>query len=136
MSRRSLLPVLAAALVLGGLAASPVMAQGRPAPMLLAQATSPAADPGQQPGTTPIKGESVMGDKGRSGPDGWSWAPVSRDDTAAKGTGKGQSADQMTNGTRPVAATTTSAAAGTDPGTPMATRQPGPSGMVASAPGK
>jgi hypothetical protein len=37
--------------------------------------------------TDPIKGSDTMGDKGRSGPDGWIQAPVARD-AAASGSDK------------------------------------------------
>ena len=58
------------------------LAVGMVAWVPLARAADPAAV------QEPIKGSDVMGDKGRSGPDGWSWAPQVRDQVPAdKATG-------------------------------------------------
>ena len=74
----------------------------------------------------PIKGADVMGDKGRTGPDGWSWAPQTRDQapadtgnkTAANGRGDANSQPNPNAGKK--------LAPGDDPGTPAATDAHGP----------
>lgn len=74
----------------------------------------------------PIKGADVMGDKGRTGPDGWSWAPQTRDQapgdksnqTAANGRGDANSMPTPNQGKK--------LSPGDDPGTPAATDAHGP----------
>jgi hypothetical protein len=93
-------------LSLGGLA--PVLALGQPA----ASGASSTAD------TDPIKPSSVMGDKDRSGPDGWVQAPVTRDAAPAqKAKAAGEPATQSAKATP---ASAKPMPAGEDPGTPMA----------------
>ena len=58
--------------------------------------------------TDPIKGSDTMGDKGRSGPDGWIQAPVPRD-AAAGGS------DKAPGETKPGQASTASKSAGQKP---------------------
>ncbi len=83
-----------------------------------------AADPAAV--QEPIKGSDVMGDKGRTGPDGWSWAPQTRDQapgdkdnqTAANGRGALNSQPSPAEGKK--------LAPGDDPGAPAATDAHGP----------
>ena len=97
-----------------------MMARAAPARAADLAATDPSAV------QAPIKGEDVMGDKGRTGPDGWSWAPQTRDQapddknnqTAANGRGDANSAPNPSQGKK--------MAPGDDPGTPAATDAHGP----------
>ena len=73
-----------------------------------------AADP--PPGG--IVGQDVMGDKGRSGPDGWSWAPVTRD-RAANGDAAGQAAANGAPNAQPDPGAGKTLPPGEDPGTPV-----------------
>ncbi len=83
-----------------------------------------AADPAAA--QAPINGSDVMGDKGRTGPDGWSWAPQTRDQapadtgnqTAANGRGALNAQPGPDQGKK--------LAPGDDPGTPAATDAHGP----------
>ena len=100
--------------------AAGVMASATPARAADIAATDPSAV------QAPIKGADVMGDKGRTGPDGWSWAPQTRDQapgdknnqTAANGRGDANSAPNPSQGKK--------MAPGDDPGTPAATDAHGP----------
>ena len=84
----------------------------------------------------PIKGADVMGDKGRTGPDGWSWAPQTRDQapadknnqTAANGRGDANSMPAPSQGKK--------LSPGDDPGTPAATDAHGPGTTDSGAGGK
>ncbi len=100
-------PRLLAALALGGCLVSP-----------LAQ----AADPSQQ---RPIAGQDVMGDKSRSGPDGFSWAPVART-RAASGRAPGQTDAHQTEANMKASREGTHLPPGQDPGTPAAAQPNGP----------
>ncbi len=82
----------------------------------------------------PIAGADVMSDKGRSGPDGWSWAPVTRNE-APSGKAPGQTAantDAAPNA-QPDPGAGKKLAPGDDPGTPMATQANGPGTQDKSA---
>ena len=91
-------------------------------------ASSPLARAADDPAAVqaPIKGADVMGDKGRTGPDGWSWAPQTRDQapgdknnqTAANGRGDANSQPGPSEGKK--------LAPGDAPGTPAATDAHGP----------
>lgn len=84
-----------------------------------------AADPASV--QAPIKGVDVMGDKGRSGPDGIAWAPVTKDQ-AASGTAAGENKGsvQATPNAQPVAASGKTLPPGQDPGTPAVAQSHGP----------
>ena len=100
---------------------------------LLVSAAALAADP---PPQDKIHGADVMGDKGRSGPDGWSWAPTTRDQTPKDQKG-GQSAANAAPNTQPSPGEGKKLSAGDDPGTPAKTEARGPGTMdsaVASKP--
>lgn len=83
-----------------------------------------------------IKGFDAMGDKGRSAQDGWSQAPVPREESAAKDAPNpgGKSVEQ--NKDRPVPAAPTTYKPGEDPQAPLEQRAPGPSGNNPAAPSK
>ena len=90
-----------------------------------------AADPASV--QTPIKGSDVMGDKGRSGPDGWSWAPVTRDQApAGKAPGETTAAVHGAPNAMPSSGAGKSLPPGQDPGTPAAT-QAGPGQLAGGA---
>ncbi len=86
-----------------------------------------AADPSSV--QKPVQGVDVMGDRGRTGPDGWSWAPQTRDQvpdhkhnrTAANGRGAPNS--------QPGPNESTPLKPGDDPGTPAAPQAHGPGTM-------
>jgi hypothetical protein len=68
--------------------------------------------------TNPIKGADPMGDKGRSGPDGWIQAPIARD-AAASGSDKAPGETQPSRASTPSKpAAEGQMKAGDDPGTP------------------
>jgi len=82
----------------------------------------------------PIAGADVMGDKGRSGPDGWSWAPVTRDQGASeKAAGQSATNASAAPNAQPDPNAGKTLAAGDDPGTPMAHQPNGPSTQDKSA---
>ena len=89
-------------------------------------APSPARAEDPSAVQAPIKGADVMGDKGRTGPDGWSWAPQTRDQapgdkanqTAANGRGDLNTQPGPNEGKK--------LSPGDDPGTPAATDAHGP----------
>ncbi|WP_158809320.1 hypothetical protein [Beijerinckia sp. L45] len=99
-----LLPLSHAALLMSALGAVPSVPATK-APIILAQ-------------TNPIHGADPTDDKGRSGPDGWVQAPVSRD-AAANGSAKapGESATSQT-ATGVTSAGSKPMTSGEDPGTP------------------
>lgn len=100
---------------------------------LLALACAPCAAQ-TQPGE--IKGSDVMGDKSRSAQDGWSQAPVPREESAAKDAPNPGGNSIKENRDRPVPAADTSAKSGTEPQQPLDQRAPGPSGSNPAAPSK
>ena len=83
-----------------------------------------AADP--VAGTAPIKGSDALGDKGRSGPDGWSWAPQTRDQAPTDKTDATATDGRGALNSQPGAAAAKSLKPGEDPGTPVATDSHGP----------
>ncbi|GJE08577.1 MULTISPECIES: hypothetical protein [Methylobacterium] len=87
-----------------------------------------------QPGE--IKGQDVMGDKSRSANDGWSQAPVPREESAAKDAPNpgGRSTEQNAN--RPVPDAGSSDNSATDPQKPLDHRTPGPSGHNPASPSR
>ena len=89
---------------------------------VLLPATSRAADPPGQ--TAPLHGTDAMDGKNKPGQDGWSWAPVPRDQAASqsgKTPGNDKTNDKTADGSRPVPDTGKQLTAGQDPGTPMTT---------------
>jgi hypothetical protein len=98
-----LLPLSHAVLLISSLMSPALSAPEASAPLRLAQ-------------TDPIKGIDTMGDKGRSGPDGWVQAPVSRD-TAASGSDKA-SGETKPGPSSASALNNKPMNAGDDPGTP------------------
>ena len=90
------------------------------APMSLAWAADPVA------GTAPIKGSDAMGDKGRSGPDGWSWAPQTRDQAPADKTNETAANGRGALNSQPAPDAGKTLKPGDDPGTPVATDSHGP----------
>ncbi len=109
MSRMS---VLAAVLIL---AATPVLAQTKPGE---------------------IKGVDAMGDKSRSAQDGWSQAPVPREESAAKDAPNpgGHSIEENKN--RPVPAANPTGTSATEPQAPLDHRTASPSGSNPALPSK
>jgi len=93
-------------------------------------ADSPQDQSGAAASANPIHGADPMSGKDRSGPDGWSWAPVSRTQ-GASASAPGQAQSNQENAARQAKVpATNSQAPGKDPGAPIATRQPGPAGTV------
>ena len=87
-----------------------------------------------QPGE--IKGVDAMGDKSRSAQDGWSQAPVPREESAAKDAPNpgGKSIDENKN--RPVPAANPTGTAATEPQAPLDHRTGSPSGSNPAAPAR
>lgn len=83
-----------------------------------------------------IKGIDAMGDKARSAQDGWSQAPVPREESAAKDAPNPGGHSTEENAKRPVPAADTAARVGTEPYQPLDQRAPGPSGSNPTAPSK
>ena len=83
-----------------------------------------------------VKGMDVMGDKARSAQDGWSQAPVPREESAAKDAPNPGGNSIKENKDRPVPAADASGKSGTDPYEPLDQRAPGPSGSNPAAPVK
>ena len=126
--------LLAAALLAGGVPAG--LAQ------TAATATSAAAAPGAgaqdrsgaAAATDPIQGADAMSGKGRSGPDGWSWAPVSRTQGASADAPGEKASDAHHADQQSKVAGTIDQSPAADPGAPLDARQPGPAGTVATEP--
>lgn len=83
----------------------------------------------------PIKGSDATGDKGRTGPDGWSWAPQTRDQAPADGSGQTAASGPRDANSLPGPNTAAKLAPGDDPGAPAATDAHGP-GTVDAASGR
>ena len=110
-----------------------------PLPRLLTAALAFAATcvPGYaqtKPGE--IKGMDAMGDKSRSANDGWSQAPVPREESAAKDAPNPGGNATAENRDRPVPASKTDSTTGNEPYEPMDHRTPGPSGQSPAVPSK
>ncbi len=90
-----------------------------------------AADP--VAGTAPIKGSDAMSDKGRSGPDGWSWAPQTRDQAPTDKTDATATDGHGALNSQPGPATAKTLKPGEDPGTPVATDSHGPGTLDSDA---
>jgi len=90
--------------------------------------------PGARAQQTPIAGQSVLGDKSRSGPDGWSWAPIARDQAAAgKAPGQTDATVKAALNAQPGGDHGTNLPPGADPGTPARTDASGPGTLDAPA---
>ena len=77
-----------------------------------------------------------MGDKSRSANDGWSQAPVPREELAAKDAPNPGGRSTAENRDRNVPGAATGAASATEPQAPLPARAPGPSGTNPAAPSK
>lgn len=75
-----------------------------------------------------IKGVDAMGDKSRSAQDGWSQAPVPREESAAKDAPNPGGHSISENKDRPVPAANPTGNAATEPQAPLDHRVPSPSG--------
>ncbi|AYO84698.1 hypothetical protein [Methylobacterium brachiatum] len=98
--------------------------------LLAAAPTVVRAEPGA------IKGQDVMGDKSRSANDGWSQAPVPREQSAGKDASDPGGQSTKMNGDRPVPKAGESGGNGTDPQQPLEHRTPNPSGQNPASPTK
>ena len=94
----------------------------------------PAAAADTQPGE--IKGMDVKGDKARSANDGWSQAPVPREESAAKDAPNPGGGSTAENRNRPVPSGDTPKQPGEDPQQPLDHRTPGPFGQNPASPSK
>ena len=80
------------------------------------------AEPGE------IKGQDVKDDRDKSALDGWSQAPVPREESAGKDAPDPGGEAKKQDGDRPVPSTGSTDAAGNEPQKPVEHRTPGPSG--------
>ena len=93
-----------------------------------------AAGPDPASVQAPIKGVDVMGDKGRSGPDGWAWAPVTRDQSPTdKAAGETDAKTREAPNRQASNDAGKSLSPGQDPGTPAVTQNAGPGVTDANA---
>ncbi len=99
-----------------------------------AQTTARPAAAQTQPGE--IKGSDVMGDKSRSANDGWSQAPVPREQSAAKDAPDPGGRSTTENRERNVPAASTGGDRGSEPQAPMDHRTPAPSGQSPAVPSR
>ena len=83
-----------------------------------------------------IKGVDAMGDKSRSANDGWSQAPVPREESASKDAPNPGGNATAENRNRDVPAASTGSSSGTEPQAPLDPRTPGPSGQNPASPSK
>ncbi|MCJ2070910.1 hypothetical protein MKK75_19300 [Methylobacterium sp. J-030] len=83
-----------------------------------------------------IKGFDAMGDKDRSAQDGWSQAPVPREESAAKDAPNPGGKSVAQNKDRPVPAAPTTYKPGEDPQAPVEQQAAAPSGNNPTAPSK
>ena len=100
-------------------------------------AVTAAASPGlaqTKPGE--IKGVDAMGDKSRSAQDGWSQAPVPREQSAAKDAPNPGGQSIKENADRPVPAANTGGSSATEPQAPLDHRTASPSGQNPAVPSK
>lgn len=100
-------------------------------------AVTTAATPGlaqTKPGE--IKGVDAMGDKSRSAQDGWSQAPVPREQSAAKDAPDPGGQSIKENADRPVPSANPGGSSATEPQAPLDHRTASPSGTNPAAPSK
>ena len=83
-----------------------------------------------------IKGMDAMGDKARSAQDGWSQAPVPREQSAAKDAPDPGGHSTQENKDRPVPAADAGGRSGSEPYQPLDQRPPGPSASNPAASAK
>ena len=102
--------------------------------LLAATATGSSALAQTKPGE--IKGIDAMGDKSRSAQDGWSQAPVPREQSAAKDAPDPGGHSIKENADRPVAPAQPGGSTGTEPQAPLEHRTASPSGMNPAVPSK
>lgn len=97
-----------------------------------------AASPDPASVQAPIHGVTVMGDKGRSGPDGWVQAPVTRDQApVGKAPGETEAAVHSAPDSQASGDAGKSLPPGQDPGTPAVAAAQGPGSIdAASSPRK
>jgi hypothetical protein len=99
------------------------------AALCLAPAVAAAASP-----QAPIVGQDVLGDKGRSGPDGWAQAPVTRNQAASgRAPGQTDAAIRSAPDAQPSGQEGKTLPRGQDPGAP-AVAASGPGVLDAPAP--
>ena len=90
-----------------------------------------AADAANPP---PVAGSDVMGDKSRSQPDGWAWAPVTRDQApSAPAAGQSQGGKPVPPNAQPASNEGKALKPGDDPGTPVASGSDNPGTLEKSA---
>ncbi len=102
--------------------------------LLAATAVGSPARAQTKPGE--IKGIDAMGDKSRSAQDGWSQAPVPREQSAAKDAPDPGGHSIQENADRPVPSANSGGSSATEPQAPLEHRTPGPSGANPAAPSK
>jgi hypothetical protein len=83
-----------------------------------------------------IKGVDAMGDKSRSAQDGWSQAPVPREQSAAKDAPDPGGHSIKENADRPVPQANPGGSSATEPQAPLDHRTASPSGMNPAIPSK
>lgn len=83
-----------------------------------------------------IKGVDAMGDKDRSAQDGWSQAPVPREESAAKDAPNPGGHSIAENKDRPVPAANPTSDSAHDPQAPLPNRTASPSGTNSAEPSK
>jgi len=83
-----------------------------------------------------IKGIDAMGDKSRSAQDGWSQAPVPREQSAAKDAPDPGGNSTKENADRPVPSAKPGGTSGTEPQAPLEHRTASPSGTNPANPSK
>lgn len=115
MVRVSLSLSMAIALLASAALAAPVQAQTKPGE---------------------IKGVDAMGDKDRSAQDGWSQAPVPREESAAKDAPNPGGHSTAENKDRPVPAANPTSDSAHDPQAPLPNRTASPSGTNPAEPSK
>lgn len=94
----------------------------------------PAASALAQTPPGEIKGQDATTDGGRSAIDGWSQAPVPREQSAGKDTPDPGGGSIKENAERPVPHAPSQPGPGENPGQPLDHRHPGPSGKNPAAP--
>ncbi|MGH1573200.1 hypothetical protein ACRAWG_24215 [Methylobacterium sp. P31] len=83
-----------------------------------------------------IKGVDAMGDKSRSAQDGWSQAPVPREQSAAKDAPDPGGQSMKENASRPAPKADPGGTSATEPQAPLDHRTASPSGMNPAIPSK
>ncbi|MDP4024752.1 hypothetical protein Q8W71_19160 [Methylobacterium sp. NEAU 140] len=104
-----------------------------PAALALVLAATPC---GAQTKPGEIKGMDAMGDKARSAQDGWSQAPVPREESAAKDAPNPGGNSIQENRDRPVPGANPTGSSATEPQAPLDHRTASPSGSNPAAPSK